>query len=342
MSIKVGLIGAGRIGRVHAETLAAVPFADLAVVSDVIEAACKKLAEDFRIPKYTTDYKEILNDPSIKAVWVCSPSDTHAQIIKEAAQKGKHLFVEKPIATDLAGVDEALGVVKQCGVKLFLAFQRRFDPNFARIKKGVVAGEAGNVISVRLTSRDPGPPPVEYTMQSGGIFKDMAIHDFDMSRFLTGSEPVEIMAVASNLVDPRIKDLAAPLCFDTALTTIRFENGATVTVDNCRKAVYGYDQRAEVFGTAGALMSDNNFASNVHHWGADKLKRDLPLNFFMDRYTEAYKNETISFLNSLVKDAPVECSGDDGRKALVMAMAAAKSAAEHRWVKISEITPNSH
>lgn len=337
--LNVGIIGAGRIGRVHAETIAGIPSVKLSKITDVIEAGAAKAAADFNIPSYSTNYKDILSDPGIGAVWICSPSDTHAQIIKEAAQAGKHIFCEKPVATDLAGVDDALAVVDKSGIKMMLAFQRRFDPNFMRIKKAVVSGEIGKPISGKLISRDPAPPPVEYTKQSGGIFKDMAIHDLDMSRFLIGAEPTEIFAIGSNQVDPRIASLEGPLAYDTALTVVTFENGAVVTIDNCRKAVYGYDQRAEIFGTEGTAVSENNYPNNVATWGSSKVARDLPLNFFMERYMDAYRNETKAFIEALSKGEPMPCTGYDGRQALIMAMAAAKSAAEGRPVKISEIKP---
>jgi len=264
-------------------------------------------------------------------------SNVILQIIKEAAIAGKQIFCEKPVATDLKGTEEALEVVAKTGVKMFLAFQRRFDPNFMRVKKAIVSGEIGDPVSVRLTSRDPAPPPVDYVKQSGGIFKDMAIHDLDMSRFLMGCEPVEIFAQGLNRVDPKIKDLEGPLAYDTALTLVKYENGAVVTIDNCRKAVYGYDQRAEVFGTKGCVVSENNYPTNVHVWGDTKVSRDLPLNFFMERYADAYKNETVAFVENIQKGTPIVSTGNDGRVALIMAMAAAKSAAENRIVKISEI-----
>eukprot|EP00276_Gloeochaete_wittrockiana_P002991 CAMPEP_0184656030 /NCGR_PEP_ID=MMETSP0308-20130426/15392_1 /TAXON_ID=38269 /ORGANISM="Gloeochaete witrockiana, Strain SAG 46.84" /LENGTH=372 /DNA_ID=CAMNT_0027092929 /DNA_START=17 /DNA_END=1135 /DNA_ORIENTATION=- len=336
--INVGIIGAGRIGRVHAETLSGNKDAKALIITDVIEAAASKAAADFKIPAHSGNYKDIINNKDIHAVWICSPSDTHAPIIKEAALAGKHIFCEKPVATDLKGTEEALAVVKKCGVKMFLAFQRRFDPNFARIKKAIVSGEIGKLVSVRLCSRDPAPPPVEYVLQSGGIFKDMAIHDLDMGRFLAGGNAVEVYAIGANVVDPRIAHLDAPLKYDTALTVVKFDNGVTVYIDNCRKAVYGYDQRAEAFGTEGVAMSENNYPNNVHHWTKSTVQRDLPLNFFMERYMDAYRNETTAFVNALLKDEPIISTGEDGLAALILAMAAGKSAIEGRPVKISEIT----
>eukprot|EP00741_Cyanophora_paradoxa_P015632 tig00020903_g15089.t1 len=336
-NLNTGIIGAGRIGRVHANTLMGISDVKTVMVSDIVEAAAKKAAADYNIAKATTNWMDIIKNPEIQAVWICSPSDQHTEQIIAAAKAGKHIFCEKPVATDLKGVDEALKVVKECGVELFLAFQRRFDPNFQRVKNAITTGEIGQPISVRLTSRDPAPPPVEYTKQSGGIFKDMQIHDLDMARFLMGCEPTEILAIGKKIVDPRIWNLDAPLSFDTALTLVNFENGATVTIDNCRKAVYGYDQRAEVFGTKGCVITDNLYPNAASSWLEDKIKRDLPLNFFMERYTDAYRNETIAFVEAVKAKKPMPCSGHDGRQALVMAMAAAKSAKEGRFVKISEI-----
>mmetsp|Transcript_5152 Transcript_5152/g.7972 ORF Transcript_5152/g.7972 Transcript_5152/m.7972 type:complete len:416 (+) Transcript_5152:173-1420(+) len=332
--LKVGLIGAGRIGQVHGETIMyRVPEAELAILADPFGDAAANLSKKIGV-KGIKDYKEILADKSIEAVLICSPSDTHATLIKEAALAGKHIFCEKPISLDLKIIDECLEAVEKSGVKFFLAFQRRFDPNFKRLHDAVVNGEVGDVIHVHTTSRDPNPPPIAYVKQSGGIFMDMAIHDFDMLRYLTLSDPVEVFAKASVRIDPAIGEAGD---YDTAMTMVKFANGAVGTVDNCRKATYGYDQRAEVFGSKAAININNNTANNMSVWGADGIKGQKPLDFFMDRYIDAYQAEVKAFVDSVVNDTPVATTGLDGRMAALTALAAKKSVAENRPVAISEV-----
>ncbi|MBN8638971.1 MAG: inositol 2-dehydrogenase, partial [Anaerolineae bacterium] len=260
-------------------------------------------------------------------------TDTHAPFIKLAAAAGKDIFCEKPIATDLAVIDDALQAVEQAGVKLMIGFNRRFDSNYARVKQAIVSGEIGTPQLLHIISRDPGPPPVSYIKVSGGIFLDMTIHDFDMARFLFG-DVIEVYAVGAVMVDPGIGEAGD---IDTAVITLKFTNGAIGTIDNSRKAVYGYDQRVEAFGSAGAAASENNYSDAVTISTGDSVRRGLPLNFFMERYLAAYQTELVAFVSALRDGTPMPVTGADGRAPVVIAKAALKSLRENRPVKLSEI-----
>jgi myo-inositol 2-dehydrogenase/D-chiro-inositol 1-dehydrogenase len=333
--INIGLIGAGRIGRVHAEHLAhRVPGAKLLAVSDIyVEAACK-LAAELDVPAAYQDHRRILEDERVEAVLICSSTDTHAEIIVEAAQAGKHIFCEKPVALDLNEIDRALSAVDEAGVKLQIGFNRRFDPNFARVREIVTAGEIGDPHLLRITSRDPAPPPIAYVQVSGGIFLDMTIHDFDMARFLMGREIEEVYAAAGVLVDPEIGRAGD---VDTAVVTLRFSGGALGVIDNSRQAVYGYDQRVEVFGSGGVVSADNAYPNTAAISDATRVHRDLPLNFFMDRYIESYVNEMSAFVACIADDMPPPVTGLDGRVPVAMAYAAKRSYRENRPVRLSEV-----
>ena len=333
--INVGLVGAGRIGRVHAENLAyRIPEANLVAVSDVFVEAAEKLAAELQIPTAHKDHRVILDDDSVDAVLICSSTDTHAQFIEEAAEAGKQIFCEKPIAHDLADIDRALAAADRAGVKLMIGFNRRFDPNFARVREAVEAGEIGEPHILRIISRDPAPPPIDYIKVSGGIFLDMTIHDFDMARFLVGAEVEAVYAAGGVMVDPAI---GAAGDIDTALITLHFENGVLGSIDNSRQAVYGYDQRVEVFGSNGAVSAGNNYPNTAVISDASRIHRDLPLNFFMERYTQAYVNEIKAFVDCVVNDTPPPVTGLDGRIPVVMGLACAKSLAERRLVRLDEV-----
>lgn len=331
--IGVGLIGAGRIGRVHAANLAQrLPRAKLVAVADVNKSAAEQVAAQWG-GYAANDYRQLLNDPAIDAVLVCSATDTHATIIIEAAAAGKHVFCEKPIDLTLAKIDAALAAVEKAGVKLQVGFNRRFDPNHARVRQAIVSGEIGDPHLFHIISRDPAPPPIAYIQVSGGIFLDMTIHDFDMARFLMGCEATEIYAVGGVLVDPAIGEAGD---IDTALTTLKFANGAMGVIDNSRRATYGYDQRVEVFGSLGNVATSNSFANSAVISTNASVRRDLPLNFFMERYTESYVAEVSAFVDAIVDDKPVPVTGADGRAPVVMGMAARRSFDEGRPVKLSE------
>jgi myo-inositol 2-dehydrogenase/D-chiro-inositol 1-dehydrogenase len=336
-SIKVGLIGAGRIGTLHAGHLAyRIPGADLVVVADVVIEAAQACAARFDIPRFSGDYHDLLQDRAIDAVVICSSTDTHAQIIGEAAQAGKQIFCEKPIDFDLGRIDRALQAVADAGVKLQIGFNRRFDPNFRRVHEAVAAGQVGVPHILRITSRDPAPPPLSYIQVSGGIFLDMTIHDFDMARYLMGSEVEEVYAAGNVLVDPAIGEAGD---VDTAVVTLRFANGAIGTIDNSRQAVYGYDQRVEVFGSGGMICAGNETADRTVLSDAEGVHAALPLYFFVERYTEAYIAEMTAFVEAVQQDTPPPVSGLDGRAPVVIAYAAARSMQEGRPVRLDEVDP---
>ena len=334
-SLQIGLIGAGRIGQLHAEHLSSrIPSAKLVMVADTFEETARECAERYSIPYFVQDYHAILDHPNIQAVVICSSTVTHAQIIEEAAQAGKHIFCEKPIALDLPSIDRALDTVERSGVKLQIGFNRRFDANYRRVRKAIEQGEVGQPQLLHLISYDPDPPPIEYLKVSGGIFLDMTIHDFDMARFLLGSEAEEIFVLASVMNNPAI---AAAGDVDTTVVMMQFTHGVIVTISNSRHAAYGYDQRLELLGSAGAISIGNNYPNTAIISDGHCVWRDLPLYFFIERYTESFVTEMIAFVEAVLHDTPVPITGRDGRVPVVMGLAASKSLAEHRPVSLSEI-----
>jgi myo-inositol 2-dehydrogenase/D-chiro-inositol 1-dehydrogenase len=334
-NLRFGVIGAGRIGKIHAENLATrIPGVDLAAIADIDRAAAQGLADRLHVPFVYEDYHAILSDPAVDAVAICSSTDTHAIIVIEAAQAGKHIFCEKPIDHDLAKIDAALAAVEQAGVKLQIGFNRRFDPNFRKVRQMVAEGKIGAPHILRITSRDPAPPPVSYVRTSGGMFLDMTIHDFDMARYLSGSEVVEVYTTAGVMVDPEIGEAGD---VDTAVITLRFANGAIGTIDNSRKAVYGYDQRVEVFGSGGMVQAQNNTPDNDVYYHAGGVQSAKPLYFFLERYMDSFIAEMKDFVKSIEDDTPPPVTGLDGRIPVMIGMAAKKSYLEKRLVKLSEI-----
>jgi myo-inositol 2-dehydrogenase/D-chiro-inositol 1-dehydrogenase len=332
--LNVGLIGAGRIGRLHADHLAhRVPRARLVAVADVVEEAARQCARENDVAVVAADYRAILDDRAVDAVVVCSATETHARIIEEAAAARKHIFCEKPIDLSLPRIDRALAAVQAAGVRLQLGFNRRFDANYRRVRLAVERGEIGRPWRLHIVSRDPSPPPLSYLQDSGGLFLDMTIHDFDMARFLIGSEIQELFATAGVLVDEAIGGLGD---VDTAVTTLRFSDGTIGTIDNSRSAVYGYDQRVEILGSEGMVATDNNFGNSAVVSGRHGVCRDLPLNFFMERYTESYLAEMIAFVDCVLDRIPPPVTGHDGRVAVVLGLAAAKSYRENRPVRLTE------
>ncbi|HEU0138410.1 MAG TPA: inositol 2-dehydrogenase [Bryobacteraceae bacterium] len=333
--LNFGLIGAGRIGKVHAETIAfRIPEAALTAVSDIDAEAADAVARCCGTPRVAASAAEIFADPAIDAVMICSSTNTHADLIIEAAQAGKHIFCEKPIDHSLEKIDRALDAVNRAGVKLQIGFNRRFDPNFARVRRSIATGEIGTPHLLHIVSRDPGPPPLAYIKVSGGLFLDMTIHDFDMARFLVGSEVTEVYAAAGVRVDP---DIGKAGDVDTAVIVLRFANGVIGTIDNCRQAPYGYDQRVEVLGGLGAIATENCYPNRAVISTAESVRRDLPLNFFMERYAESFANELQAFVEAIVHDQQTPVTGLDGRVPVVMALAARKSHEEGRPVLLDEI-----
>ncbi|OOF69447.1 inositol 2-dehydrogenase [Rodentibacter caecimuris] len=334
--IKVGIIGAGRIGRVHSESLTKyVKGAEIKAISDVkITDELISWAKSMGIPNVYADYKQILQDPEINAVLICSSTNTHAPISIEAAQAGKHIFCEKPIDSDVAKIKQVLQEVKKANVKFQVGFNRRFDHNFKAIKDRVVAGDIGEPHIIRITSRDPDAPPIEYVKVSGGMFFDMTIHDFDMVRYLSGSEVLEVYATGGVLINPEIGKAGD---IDTAVITLKLENGAIAVIDNSRKASYGYDQRAEVFGSKGAVQTRNDTDSTAIYSCASGVITEKPKYFFLERYMQSFSDEMQCFIDAISNDKPTPVNGNDGLQPVLIALAAKRSLDEGRPVKLSEI-----
>eukprot|EP00523_Entomoneis_sp_CCMP467_P003304 CAMPEP_0168748360 /NCGR_PEP_ID=MMETSP0724-20121128/16135_1 /TAXON_ID=265536 /ORGANISM="Amphiprora sp., Strain CCMP467" /LENGTH=445 /DNA_ID=CAMNT_0008796185 /DNA_START=38 /DNA_END=1375 /DNA_ORIENTATION=+ len=336
--VKVGVIGMGRIGLVHLEAITKAPGVTPVIVSNPTISKAEAAAKQYNIPRFSSEAMDVINDPEVDAVWICSPSSFHAEQIKAAAANGKHVFCEKPLATDLGETVEAINACNEAGVKLMTGLQRRFDFNFQRVQEAIAQKEVGQAIQIKLCSRDPAPPPSSYVKGGGGIFADMAVHDLDMSRFLAGTDPIDILAVGSLHFDKSIASYEGSEKYDTASCLVRYPNGLTAMIDVSRQSSFGYDQRAEVLGTEGMIQTDNVYPNTARIFKPSYTgNADMPFDFFLSRYNEAYVTETIAFCESLVNDTPVPCTGEDGLVALIMALAADKSAAENRWVSFREI-----
>jgi myo-inositol 2-dehydrogenase/D-chiro-inositol 1-dehydrogenase len=336
--VNVGIIGAGRIGRLHAETLTRhICEATVATIVDVRHEAAEGCAQELNIPNVSTDPAAIFGNSEIDAVLICSSTDTHAAFIEQAAKAGQHIFCEKPIALDLTAIDRALEAVSRTGVFLQIGFNRRFDPNFRRTRELIEQGAVGKPHMLRITSRDPEPPPLDYVKVSGGIFLDMTIHDFDMARYMMGDHVEEVYAVGAVLIDPQIGELGD---IDTAAVTLRFRGGAIGVIDNSRRAVYGYDQRVEVFGDKGSVVVHNP-KPNTIVYSDDRGDHACPLfHFFVDRYTESYIAEMKAFIACVRENREPSVTGIDGKVPVVMAHAARRSYEEGRPVRLVEIAPN--
>ncbi len=334
MTINVGIIGAGRIGRLHANTLTTrVPGAAVVAIADIFEESAKAAAQDYGIPDFSADPAELINSGDIDAIVICSSTDTHTRFITDAARAGKNIFCEKPIAFELAEIDAALAAVAEQGVQLQIGFNRRFDSNHARLKRAIVDGEIGEPHTLTIISRDRSPPPLDYIKVSGGLMMDMMIHDFDMCRFLLG-EVAEVYAIGDVKVDPAIGEAGD---IDTAKVMLRFENGVIGTIENSRQALYGYDQRVEVFGSKGAATTGNWHPNAVTISDAQSVRRDLPLYFFIERYMDSYVTEMIAFVEAIATGKTVPVVGNDGRAPVLLAMAGMRSMRENRPVRLNEI-----
>jgi myo-inositol 2-dehydrogenase/D-chiro-inositol 1-dehydrogenase len=332
-ALAVGVIGTGRIGRMHAELLSGqVRGASLAAISDAVPALAEDVARALGVPALGTE--ELLGDPSIDAVAICAPTGTHVQLIIEAAEAGKSVFCEKPISLDLAEVDRALAAVERHGTRLMVGFNRRFDPSHAAVREAVASGFVGPPHVLRITSRDPGPPPMSYARVSGGIFLDMTIHDLDMARYVVGSEVSEVYAVGAIRVQP---ELAAIGDVDTAVVTLWHENECITVIDNSRKATYGYDQRVEVLGAKGSAASDNPLVNTAVMRDASGTRSATLPYFFVERYAASYLKQWDAFVAAQVSGSAPPTSGGDGRAALVLGLAAKRSLAEHRPVRAAEV-----
>lgn len=332
--LNVGIIGAGRIGQVHAKSITYhIPQAKIVAISDIYYEGAEKVAESLGIPNAYEDYHEILNNPEIDAVLICSSTDTHANIAVEAAEAGKHIFCEKPVDLTVAKIKKVIAAVEKAGVKLQIGFNRRYDHNFAEIKRLSNDGKLGKLQTIKITSRDPEPPSIDYVKVSGGIFLDMTVHDFDMARFI-GGEVEEVYANAAVTVDEAIGEAGD---VDTALIALKFKNGAIGVIDNCRKACYGYDQRLEVFGTGGQASAANDTPTNVSYINENGNMTDKPLYFFLERYMQSFTDEMTEFINAVQNDELTKTTVNDGLEALRLGLAAKLSVKEHRPVKLSEI-----
>jgi myo-inositol 2-dehydrogenase / D-chiro-inositol 1-dehydrogenase len=330
--VRFGLLGAGRIGKVHARAITGNPDARLVAVADAVPAAAEALAGQYGAEVRSIEAIEAAGD--VDAGVICTPTDTHADLIERFARAGKAVFCEKPIDLDVARVRACLDVVKETGAKLMVGFNRRFDPHFRAVRKAIDEGAVGKVEMVNITSRDPGAPPVEYIRRSGGIFRDMTIHDFDMARWLLGEEPVAVTAHAAVLTDPAI---GAAGDFDSVNVLLETVGGKQCVISNSRRSTYGYDQRIEVLGSKGMAAAENQREVSVEIASGAGFVRPPLLDFFMTRYTAAYAAEIEAFVAGLRDGAPLVPSGEDGLAALVLAEAAVRSVAEGRKVKVSEV-----
>jgi len=330
--IRVAVLGAGRIGQIHAANVAANPRAKLVAVADPIDAAARKLAERLGC-EASTDAAAVIARTDVDAVVIGTPSDTHAQLMLLAARAGKAVLCEKPVDNDLAKADEAIAELTRLRARVMMAFNRRFDPSNVELRRAIDAGDIGEVRQVIITSRDPGLPPRDYVAHSGGIFRDMAIHDFDMARFLLGEEPVEVYAKASRVVDPALMKEFGD--YDTLMVIMQTASGKQCHINCCREASYGYDQRFEILGAKGMLMNDNLRPSTVRRYNASETEALPPLlNFFLQRYTEAYRNELEAFLKALDEGTAMPTTPNDGRQALRLAEAALESVKTGCTVKV--------
>jgi len=333
--LRMGVIGTGRIGNIHIGNIVnRISNADIIVVSDPNLRAAEQSATRHKIPKFVANYTELLANDEIDAVAICSASPTHPAIIKDAAAAGKHIFCEKPIGFELFEIDEALAAVDEAGVKFQVGFNRRFDVNFRRVRDRVAAGDIGSPHILRITSRDPEAPPPDYLAGWGGIFKETTIHDFDMARFIVESEVEKIYAAGGVLGYPQFADSND---LDTVVITLHFANGTLGTIDNGYQAVYGYDQRLEVYGSKGMVWVENERPDMHQYANAEGVYQAKPLYFILDRYLESYRAEMQAFVDCVLNDTPTPVTGRDGREPIVLAIAAQKSYDEGRPINIGEI-----
>lgn len=335
--LNIGIIGAGRIGKVHLESISYhVKNATVTAMADpFMNEETEKLIRSYGVSKVTKDYKDILNDNDIDAVLVCSSTDTHAAISIEAINAGKHVFCEKPVDHSIEKIQAVADALKEHpDIKFQVGFNRRFDHNFAAIRKAYDDGKIGEAHILKITSRDPEPPNPAYIKVSGGIFLDMTIHDFDMACFLTDSDVEELYVNSAVLVDPAIGEQGD---VDTAIITMKMANGALAVIDNSRKAAYGYDQRAELFGSKGMVATSNDTVSSAVISNADGVTGEKPLFFFLERYMESFSEEMRQFTEAVINDTEVPVGIHAGLQSVKIGLAARKSVEEHRPVKISEI-----
>ncbi|MBS4762922.1 inositol 2-dehydrogenase [Brachyspira aalborgi] len=333
--VKIGIIGAGRIGKVHAKAASNLNGAKIIWLADPIAPDLEETAKSMGIEKTSKNYKDILNDKEVDAIFICTPTDTHYTISMEALNFGKHIFCEKPVDLELGRVKDVKDLVAKTGKKYMVGFNRRFDHNFMAIKENIDKGLIGKLELIQITSRDPEPPPISYVKVSGGLFCDMMIHDFDMVRYLSSSNPKSLTAIGDALVNPKIKTEGNDI--DTAIVSIELENGALAVITNSRRASYGYDQRAEVHGELGALSCSNDTSNTLVISSKDGIIHEKPLYFFLERYLNAYKMEIEIFVDSIINNKETPVTIEEAYQSLLLAKAAQKSLIENRKVYINEL-----
>lgn len=333
--IKIGLVGAGRMGKLHAENIRSyIPYAEIRIIADLQPELLESWVKGSGAVPLVSDYRKVIEDPEVDAVLISSSTDSHACIINDAAKAGKHIFCEKPVDLSLSKVKKVLAEVEKAGVIFQVGFNRRFDHNHRAVKRAVMAGKIGEPHLVLITSRDPEPPPLQFITGSGGLFLDMSIHDFDMARYLSGLEVEEVYATGAVLVDPAIGEAGD---IDTAVITLKLTGNVIAVINNSRKAVYGYDQRVEVFGSAGSVGNFNDTPSTIVISSDSGICSEKPLFFFRERYKQSFIDELKDFVEAIARDRKPLVSGYDGLQAALIAEAARKSFVENRPVRISEI-----
>ncbi|MFT3845853.1 MAG: inositol 2-dehydrogenase [Lacibacter sp.] len=333
--IQIGLLGMGRIGKIHFQNIQQY-FSNVATVVAVADPLIDvpAIQKQFSSIFFTNDSKEVVLSKDVEAVLICTPTSSHAELLELAIQSGKSVFCEKPMDLSLDRTKALAELAKSTNTKLMMGFNRRFDPDFLHARESVKKGTIGDVQIVKITSRDPGLPPVDYIKNSGGLFMDMAIHDFDMACYIMNKKVAEVFAKGAVRIDKAVGDAGD---IDTALTTLTFEDGTYAVIDNSRKAVYGYDQRIEIFGNDGMIQVDNNQHNRNVLYNQSGIHYALPLDFFMDRYAKSYLNEMDFFISALNNNTDMPVGGDDALQATKIAVAAKKSMLEGRPVKLSEI-----
>ena len=331
--IRTLIIGLGRIGKIHLGNLQAIDEVEIVGICDPTDEA-KVFSNKAGLTFYQKDFTDVAGEVQADAIVICSPTNTHANYVSIAAKKGIDVFCEKPLDLSLEKVKQVLKTVNESKIKLMLGFNRRFDSEFQSVKEKIVKGHIGDIHTIKITSRDPSPPPINYIKSSGGMFLDMTIHDFDMIRYLTNKKIVEVYAKGDALVNPEIAKAGD---IDTAIINLTFEDGSMAIIDNCRKAVYGYDQRVEVFGSKGMVQSKNKFDKYTLTYSENGVTSALPQHFFLERYADAYKKEINHFIDCIRHKKTPEVSGFDGLMSLVLGLCAKESLNCNKPVLVSEI-----
>jgi len=331
--VNIALLGMGRIGKIHFKNIEQhFPAAKITVVADPLYD--ESLKEKYGDIIFSKNANEVIASPEVDAILICTPTNSHADLIEKGIQNKKHIFCEKPMDLSLERTVALSSMAEDAGIKLMLGFNRRFDPDFMQAYKSVREGTIGDIQIVKITSRDPGLPPIDYIKNSGGLFMDMAIHDFDMARYIMGKEVVEVFSKGLNIIDKKVGEAGD---IDTALTTLTFEDGTYAVIDNSRRAAYGYDQRLEIFGNGGMIQVENNLHNRNILYNEKGIHHALPLDFFMDRYAKSYLNEMELFIDALINDKQTPVGAADGLKATQIAYAAKMSMENGRAVKLSEV-----